>query len=325
MVAPVFALLLRIIKVYLMRFVHGQGKAIMELSQLRYFLKLREEQSFTRAAAELGLSQSALSRSIAKLEDELGQPLVERGNRKMVLTAAGRMFAERASHIVGLADDALAELTDREDRGQIRIGAIPTIAPFFLPTVLRAYRDRYPQVQVIAYEEPTDKLLQRCRQGEVDLAILVAPIAAKYLEVEPLFEEELLAVLPRAHPLSKKSSIALSDLRQYPFVLLDETHCLSENIASFCRQRSFQPISIQHTSQLATVEELVALGHGVSLIPQMARKLDTSRQRVYRPVTHPRPTRTVVIVWNPYRFQCRRFVRFREFLREQTPRNSARA
>lgn len=296
----------------------------MELSQLRYFLKLRAEGSFTRAAQELGLSQSALSRSIAKLEAELGQPLVERGHRQLELTAAGRTFAERASHIVGLADDALAELTDREDQGQIRLGAIPTIAPYFLPGVLRAYRDEFPNVQVIAYEEPTEKLLQRCRQGEIDLAILVAPLTAKYLEVETLFEEELFAVLPRAHPLAKKASVELSDLRSFPFVLLDETHCLSENIASFCRQRSFQPISIQHTSQLATVEELVALGHGVSLIPQMARDVDSSRQRVYRPVTSPRPTRTVIVVWNPYRFQSRRFVRFREFLQRHAQRVVAR-
>jgi LysR family hydrogen peroxide-inducible transcriptional activator len=295
----------------------------MELSQLRYFLKLCEERSFTRAAAELGLSQSALSRSIAKLEAELGQPLVERGHRQLELTGAGRAFADRASYLIGLADDAVSELTDREDRGTIRIGAIPTIAPFFLPAVLRDFGDQFPCVQVVVYEEPTDKLLQRCRQGEIDLAILGAPLGVKYLEAETLFEEELLAVLPREHPLAQKPSIELAELRQYPFVLLDETHCLSENIASFCRQRAFQPISIQHTSQLATVEELVALGHGVSLIPQMARDLDTSEQRVYRRVTHPRPTRTVVVVWNPYRFQSRRVGRMREVLQGHAPRAEA--
>jgi LysR family hydrogen peroxide-inducible transcriptional activator len=161
----------------------------MELNQLRYFLKLAEVSNFTHAADELGITQPALSRSIAKLEDELGQPLFDRMSRTIALTDAGRLFSVRAEQIVTLADDALLELTDRDDCGRIRVGAIPTIAPFLLPGILREFRDQSPDVSVIAYEETTEKLLNRCRQGEVDVAILAAPVDAKYLQTETLFEE----------------------------------------------------------------------------------------------------------------------------------------
>jgi LysR family hydrogen peroxide-inducible transcriptional activator len=257
-----------------------------------------------------------LSRSVAKLEEALGQPLFERKTRTVALTDAGRLFFSRAEQIVALADDALAELTDRDDRGRIRVGAIPTIAPFLLPSILRIFHDHSPDIQVLAFEETTDKLLHRCRQGEIDVALLAAPISAKYLEVEPLFEEELLAVLPAGHPLSAHKTVALANLKNEPFVLLDETHCLAGNILSLCRQRSFQPVAVQHTSQLATIEELVALGHGVSLIPQMARNVDSSDRRVYRAVTGPTPKRTIAMAWNPYRFQSRRVERFKRCVRD---------
>ena len=288
----------------------------MELSQLRYFLKVAERQNFTRASEDLGITQPALSRSIAKLEVELGQPIFERQSRNVALTDAGRLFQSRAEQIMALVDDTLTELTDNGETGRVRVGAIPTIAPFFLPTVLRDFHDRFPLAKVVVFEETTDKLLQRCKQGEVDVAVIAAPVSTQYLESESLFDEELLLVLPASHPLVKQQQIALSDLRDYPFVLLDETHCLSETTVSFCRQRSFQPLTVEHTSQLATVGELVALGHGVSLIPQMARHLDTSSRRVYRSVTNPTPMRNIVLAWNSYRFQSRLVERFKECVRE---------
>ncbi len=293
-----------------------EGAIAMDLSQLRYFLKVAERGNFTRASEDLDMTQPALSRAIAKLERELGQPLLERKTRKVSLTDAGRLFSIRAEQIIALADDLKSELTDREDHGRIRVGAIPTVAPYFLPLILRSFCDQCPSIQVVAFEETTDRLLQRCRQGEIDVAILAAPVSAKYLEVEVLFDEELLAVLPAGHALAKKKTVTLADLREFPFVLLDETHCLSGNILSLCRQSSFQPVAIQHTCQLATIEELVALGHGVSLVPRMARNLDSSDRRIYRPVTGPSPVRTIILAWNAYRFQSRRIERFKDCVRK---------
>ena len=287
----------------------------MEVDQLRYFLRVAERGNFTRAAEELNISQPALSRSIQKLEEELGQPVFERKTRSVALTDAGTLLQSRAQQILALIEDTKAEISDDGRSGQIRIGAIPTIAPFFLPNLLRQFSTEFPAASIIVQEDTTDHLLKRCTQGEIDLAILALPVPAKYLEVEELFQEELLLVLPLDHPLVNKPQIRLNDIKALPFVLLDEAHCLSDNIVSFCRQRSFHPVAVEQTSQLAMVQELVSLSHGISMVPQMARKLDQSDRRVYRSMSGTRPVRKIAMVWNPYRFQSRLLQAFQERLR----------
>jgi LysR family transcriptional regulator, hydrogen peroxide-inducible genes activator len=298
-----------------MHFMHRFRKPTMELDQLRYFLRVAERQSFTRAAEELAISQPALSRSIQKLEEELGQPVFERKARSVSLTDAGTLLQARAQQVLTVLEDTKAEITDDGQSGRVRVGAIPTIAPYFLPEVLRQFSSEFPQSTLIVQENTTDALLKSCTQGEIDLAILALPVPAKYLEVEELFEEELLLVLPCGHPLADKEKIRLTDVEPYPFVLLDEAHCLTDNIVSFCRQRSFQPVAVERTSQLVMVQELVSLSHGVSMIPAMARQLDQCDRRVYRSITGKKPTRTIAVVWNPYRFQSRLIKAFRERLR----------
>lgn len=288
----------------------------MELDQLRYFLRVAERGNFTRAAEDLGISQPALSRSIQKLEDELGQPVFERKTRSVALTDAGTLLQSRAQQVLSILEDTKAEITDDGECGRVRIGAIPTIAPYFLPEVLQQFSREFPRATLIVQENTTDNLLKSCTQGEIDLAILALPIPAKYLEFEELFEEELLLVLPPDHPLVEKPKIRLSDVESYPFVLLDEAHCLSDNIVTFCRQRSFQPVAVERTSQLAMVQELVSLSHGVSMIPVMARELDQSDRRVYRSFTGKKPTRKVAVAWNPYRFQSRLIQAFRDRLHQ---------
>lgn len=291
-----------------------QGETRVDLDQLRYFLRVAERQSFTRAAEDLRISQPALSRSIQKLEDELRQPVFERRSRSVALTDAGMLLQARAQQVLTILEDTRAEITDDGQSGRVRVGAIPTIAPFFLPDVLRRFSREFPRASLIVQEHTTDALLKALTQGELDLAILALPVPARYLDVEELFEEELLLVLPPDHALVHQEKIRLSDVEPYPFVLLDEAHCLSDTIVSFCRQRSFQPVAVERTSQLAMVQELVALSHGVSLIPAMARRLDLSDRRVYRSLTGRKPTRTVAVAWNPYRFQSRLLKAFREHL-----------
>ena len=287
----------------------------MELDQLRYFLKVAQRGNFTRAAEELMISQPALSRSIQKLEEELGQPVFERKTRSVLLTDAGTLLQARSQQVLTILEDTKSEITDDGQCGRVRVGAIPTIAPYFLPEVLQRFSAKFPKANLIVQENTTDVLIKSCRQGEIDLAILVLPVPAKYLEVEELFEEELLLVLPPHHALVKKDKIRVADVEPFPFVLLDEAHCLSDNIVSFCRQRSFQPVVVERTSQLTMVQELVSLAHGISLIPAMARQCDQSQRRVYRSFTGRKPTRTVAVAWNPYRFQSRLLVAFRECLR----------
>lgn len=286
----------------------------MEFDQLRYFLRVADLTNFSRAAEELGISQPGLSRSIQRLEEELGQPVFVRQGRCVSLTEAGKLLQRRAQQVLTLLNDTKAEISDDGQSGRVSVGAIPTIAPYFLPQVLREFSQEYPKASVIVQEDTTEALLKSCTQGEIDLAILALPISAKYLQVEPLFEEELLLVLPPDHPLATKATIGLSDVEPYPFVLLDEAHCLTDHIVSFCRQRAFQPVAVERTSQLTMVQELVSLSHGVSMIPAMARRLDQSDRRVYRSLADPKPTRTIAAVWNPYRFQSRLLKAFRERL-----------
>lgn len=287
----------------------------LELHSLEHFVALARTKNFTRAGEELNLSQSALSRSIQKLEDQLGQPLFERKPREVVLTELGELFLERAKEILNLVEDTFSELADAGRRGRIRLGAIPTIAPYFLPGLLSSFAAKHPEISILVQEDTTESLIKRCSHGEIDLAIVALPIIAKYLDLEPLFDEELLLVLPVGHSLSTQENIRIDELDGYPFVMLNEAHCLSESISSFCRRRSVQPVTVERTSQLATVQELVALDHGVSMVPDMARSLDVSERRIYRSFEGEKPQRTVAMMWNSYRYQSKAVKLLMEHLR----------
>lgn len=282
---------------------------------LEQFVVLARTKNFTRAAEELNLSQSALSRAIQKLEEQLGQPLFERKPREVALTDHGELLLERSQQILKLMEDMFSELSESGRRGRIRLGTIPTIAPYFLPELLSSFAKAHPDIAVIVQEDTTENLIKRCSHGEIDLAILALPIIAKYLEVEPLFDEELLLVVPVGHPLAASKSVAIDALDGYPFVMLSEAHCLSENIATFCRRKSVQPVTVERTSQLTTVQELVTLNHGVSIVPEMARKTDTSDRRIYRSFSGEKPVRTVAMMWNSYRFQSKAVKTLMECLR----------
>ena len=290
----------------------------MDFDQLRQFLTVARLRNITHAAEDLALSQPALSRSIKRLEEEFGQPLFERKTRAVALTDAGTLLQSRAEEVLRVLDDARAQIADDGRSGRLRIGVIPTIAPYLLPDFLREFHGDFPAAEVIIQEDTTDNVLARCKQGEIDLAILALPISAKHVDTEVLFEEELLLTLPVGHPLAEKDSVELDDVEPYPFVLLGEAHCLTSSVVSFCRQRSFQPVAVEQTSQLVMVQELVSLGHGVSLIPELARRCDTSTTRVYRSFDGAKPRRSIAMAWNPYRFESRMLATLRDRLREHT-------
>lgn len=291
----------------------------LDIQSLEQFVVLARTKNFTRAGEELNLSQSALSRAIQKLEDQLGQPLFERKPREVVLTDLGELLLERAKKILKLVEDTFSELSEAGRRGRVRLGAIPTIAPYFLPSLLGSFAEKHPDISVIVQEDTTESLIKSCSHGDIDLAIVALPIIAKYLEVEPLFTEELLLVLPAGHPLAAEESIGVASVDGYPFVMLNEAHCLSENISSFCRRQSVQPVTVERTSQLTTVQELVALDHGVSIVPEMARRLDLSNRRVYRSFSGEKPLRTVALMWNTYRYQGKALKALMEHVRHQSP------
>lgn len=290
----------------------------LDLQQLSNFVAVARTRNFSRAAEELNVGQSSLSRSIQKLEAVLGQPLFERKPREVVLTDLGELLLGRAEQILSLVDDTFSEITESGKSGRVRLAVIPTIAPFFLPVILRDFHETHPNISILVQEDTTKNIIKMCNHGEVDLAVLALPLEAKYLETERLFEEELVLVMPNGHPLENKKSIKLSDVTEFPFVMLDQAHCLSDNIQTFCKRESLQPISVERTSQLATVQELVSLSHGISMVPKMAQRLDASQRRVYRSFSGDKPTRTVAMLCNPYRYESVWVKAFKDFLRDYT-------
>jgi LysR family hydrogen peroxide-inducible transcriptional activator len=288
----------------------------MEMRQLRYFLHVADRGTFTRAAEDCHVAQPALSQQVIKLEEELDALLLERLGRRVQLTDAGRIVYQGARDILAIVEEIRARVAEANRRGVVRVGAIPTVAPYFLPPLVQAFTRRYPDVQVQISEEVTEGCLKHCREGTLDLAVVALPVPEEHWHVERLFDEELLLVLPAGHPLARKPRVRLADVRGEPFVLLDEAHCLSQQTRSFCHREAVQPIVLGVANQLATVQELVALGQGVSLIPQMARRLDRDKSRVYRSLSGKKPTRTLALVWHEGRFQGQAVLDFIAWLRD---------
>jgi len=294
----------------------------MELQQLRMFLKVAEQGSFTKAARECGVSQPAISQQITRLETTLGRPLFERQGRQVALTEAGELLRRRALQIVSLVEDTARLLCDDGETGKIVVSAIPTIAPYLMPELLEAFHDGHPRARVEVNEEVTEAVLRRCALGEIDVGVLALPASRGYLRFETLFEEELLLATAADHPLATQERVGLDDLREVPFVLLDEAHCLSEDIRGFCRRRLFQPVTTGRVSQLATVQELVAQGFGVSLIPEMAVPRVPTGRLCFRRLDGERPVRTITACWNPDRYQSRLMLSFLETLKTAVSRRA---
>jgi LysR family hydrogen peroxide-inducible transcriptional activator len=292
----------------------------MELQQLRYFVAIAETGSFTRAAERCQVAQPSLSQQIQKLERQLRQRLFDRLGRRVLLTEAGAALLERAAPILAAVDEAERSLRDGLDpgRGRLTVGAIPTVAPYLLPPVLTAFLRRYPQVETLLQEDVTQALLAALAAGELDLAVVALPVADERLRVEPLCTEALLVTLPRGHRLARRHRVGLDDLRDERFILLNEMHCLTGQVRSYCGKHGFTPQVACRSAQVATVQRLIELGLGVSLLPALARDADRSRKRVYREVAADEPpARTLAAVWHKQRYQSPTMRLFLEQLRSR--------
>jgi LysR family transcriptional regulator, hydrogen peroxide-inducible genes activator len=296
----------------------------MELHQLKYFLALADLGSFTKAAERCHVAQPSLSQQIIKLEKELKHPLFERLGRTIRITEAGLTLYDLAITILASVEEAKSRIADAspEQGGAVTVGAIPTVAPYLLPSLASDFQRGLPRSKIVIHEDFTEHTIENCLRGELDLGVLALPIPDAQLHVEPLFEEELLLALPAKHPLTKKRRVTMSDLNGQPFILLSEMHCLGRQIVSFCNQESCTPFMVCRTAQLLTVQELVSVGHGVSLLPAMACKFDRSPQRVYRRLADAATNRTLAMIWHRQRYQRPIVRRFIEFLRQRLNRSN---
>jgi LysR family transcriptional regulator, hydrogen peroxide-inducible genes activator len=270
----------------------------LTLKHLRYFEALAQHGHFGRAADACAISQPALSLQIKELEAILGTPLVERGARQIRLTSLGDVFAARARDILRQVDelDDLARASFSPLVGRLRIGIIPTVAPYLLPKVIKALTGRYSVLDLRPREAVTQKLLADLKDGKLDTAIVALPVSEQSLHEEALFDEEFVLVRPLedAHkPVPDPQS-----LREMRLLLLEEGHCFRDQALSFCKISSAVPRDLMEGSALSTLVQMVGAGIGVTLIPEMAVAIETRSADVsVARLAQPRPTRTIGMVW----------------------------
>jgi len=269
----------------------------LTLKQLRYFDALARTGHFGRAADDCSVTQPALSMQIKELEAALGTPLVERG-REVRLTGFGEEVAARAKGILAAVDELGDVARAAEDRlvGRLRLGVIPTIAPYLLPRVLASLASDEAALDIHVRETVTPRLIEELKEGRLDAAIVALPVSEPSLVETPLFSESMLLVRPEAQALEAVPSA--EGLREERLLLLEEGHCFRDQALSFCAIQSASQRDGLDGSSLSTLVQMVGAGLGVTLVPEMAVGVETKSAPVS--VAHfpePRPSRTVGMVW----------------------------
>jgi LysR family transcriptional regulator, hydrogen peroxide-inducible genes activator len=290
----------------------------MEMHQLRYFVAVARTGTFSRAAGECHVAQPSLSQQVQKLESEVGERLFERTRRRAILTPAGAIFLPHALSILETAEQGRQEIREMsgEVRGKILLGALPTIAPYFLPEIIRLFREQYRGVELIFHEETTLQLLRGLEENELDLALISDSTPNPRIRIENLFSEELLLCLPAGHALVHQRVVVAADLQQEKFILMQEGHCLGAQAQRFCQTKGLRPQISCRSAQIATVLAMVQAGLGISLIPEMARQQGPDAGVVYRSLDGTRPRRTLALAMSRQRKSSRCVLEFSKFIRD---------
>ncbi|ABF40357.1 transcriptional regulator, LysR family [Candidatus Koribacter versatilis Ellin345] len=277
----------------------------MEVHQLRYFCAVARHGTFTRASEVEHVAQPSLSQQILKLEAELGARLFDRLPRSAKLTVFGKAFLPNAERILRQLDEAKTELLEMtsNEKGEVTVGIIPTIAAYLLPKLLNGLSVRHPDVTVKISEDITPVLLQRLHDGSIDMAIAALPIPGTELASEELFEEKFYAVLPEKHRRASRASISLADLNREPFLLLKEGHCFRDSVIAACNQAAMSPSVVFESGQFATILAMVSAGMGVSAVPAMAVQPHPGCKFI--PISGKHSSRKVGIVTSRHHFQGR--------------------
>jgi len=246
----------------------------MNLRDLEYLVAVADHRHFGKAAAACFVSQPTLSTQLKKLENELGAVLLERGNRRIILTAAGEEIVERAREILRRTQDVriIARRAGNPRSGPFRLGIFPTLAPYLLPHVVAGAHAEFPDLELLISEEKTEVLLGGLYEGNLDAAVLALPVDHLHLEVIDLFAEDfLLAVPARGHRLSElPEPVTASGVADEPMLLLDEGHCLRDQVLDWCRGAGAEEFNGFRATSLETLRHMVAYGVGATLLPRLA-------------------------------------------------------
>jgi len=286
----------------------------MEIHQLRYFVAVAEERSFSRAAAREHVAQPSLSQQIQKLEFDVGERLFDRLPRSIVLTEAGKGLLDSARKVLLEMTNARRCVEDlkREVAGRLTVGAILTIAPYVLPALIEKFQNRYTKVTLEIFEDTTENLALRLEDGTLDVALVSTCNESPTLQRDSLGNEPLLVLLSKEHPLAKRTKVKWSDLKSQKFLLLHEMHCLSTQVCEFLEANHLRPQLAAKAAQLTTIARMVASGLGVTLVPQMMMKSELAKGCVALPFAPPVPIREINLLRNPLRLETRAAAAFRE-------------
>ncbi len=278
----------------------------MEIHQLRYFVAVAEERSFSRAAEKVRVAQPSLSQQIQKLEAELGHSLFDRLTRKVVLTEAGHDLLPFAHRILNELSSAQRHIADRGRRpgGIVKIGILPTIAPYILEKLVHECRSHHPGVELQILEDVTDSLTRKVDSGEIDLAIISTCRPSSGIHLESLGEESLALALPAGHRLARHGNVSWKALRQETVLLLHESNCLSRQIQKWCAENrvGHRRLGIL---QLSTLLTLVGSGLGISLIPRMAVPACHAPGCVFLRFNGAEPKREINLLRNTLHYQSK--------------------
>lgn len=271
------------------------------IAGLRAFVAIAERRQFSSAATDLGVSQSTLSQALAALETGLGAQLIERSTRRVLLTAEGTELLPRAQAVIEAVEAFSAAAAGSTDplRAGMRLGLIPTVAPYVLPTVLAGVAEQLPDLTLRVIEDQTERLLAVLREGALDAALIALPADTVGVTEIPIYDEDFVLALPPGHPLSGKRRVPTTALADLPLLLLDEGHCLRDQALDVCHKAGVRPeLANTRAASLATAVQCVTGGLGVTLIPQSAVPVEASRSRLgLAEFATPRPGRRIGLVF----------------------------
>ncbi|MDQ8201694.1 LysR family transcriptional regulator [Pelagicoccus sp. SDUM812003] len=277
----------------------------MELHQLKYFLAVAEEGNFTRAAEKCFVSQPSLSAQIIKLEGELGQKLFNRLGRKAELTQAGRFLESRARTILMEVENAQRQIKEsaEEITGVVKVGVTPSVTPYLIPPALSICRERYPKLQIHIQENLRRRLIDEVVQGHLEVAISSYTGDTPIIDAEPLLQEALVLAVSAKHPLaSQKEAISINDFKDEPLVLLGESATLGDKVFDFFDRMKIEPKVVALCSQVRSLKELVNLGIGVAILPEMAIDETQPFNIVYRSLVSARMSRLLFALTHARRY-----------------------
>lgn len=247
----------------------------MEIRQLQYAVQIANDKNFSRAAEKLHIAQPSLSQQLAKLEKEIGVLLFERNTNWVEITYAGSLFVEKAQSILDQIAMLKKEMEDFSQmrKGRLVVGSLPITGSHVLPLVLPVFQSRYPEIEVVLVEDTTANLENLTSSGQTDICLLTLPMEEPSLSYKTLIQEELWLAVPGNHPLtgqpSVESGIPIACLKDEPFILLKRGQGFRTIALELCRQNGFEPRVVFESSNIETVQSLVAAGMGIAFIPSM--------------------------------------------------------